>query len=83
MIEDKVRTYIIEELNWTGEPKELTSDYALLDRHVLDSLGLFQLVGFLESEFGVVIDDEELVPDHFGTLGDIAQLVETKRGNGS
>lgn len=79
MIEDRVRRFIVEELNWDGVPGELTSDYPLLDRQVLDSLGIFQLVSFLEDEFGVEIDDEELVPEHFGTLGSIAGLVNAKR----
>jgi acyl carrier protein len=48
---------------------------------VLDSLGLFQLVGYLESEFDVEIDDEELVPGNFGTIEDIAKLVEAKRAS--
>jgi acyl carrier protein len=79
MIEDKVRTFIIEELSWDGTPNELTSDYPLIDRHVLDSLGIVQLVSFLEDEFGIEIEDEELVPDHFGTVGSIASLVQAKR----
>lgn len=80
MIEDKVRTFIVEELNWDGSPSELTDEYPLIDRHVLDSLGLFQLVSFIEAEFGVSIDDEELTPEHFGTLQEIARLVQAKRG---
>ena len=80
MVEDTVRRFITEELAHEGAGGGITDDYPLLERQVLDSLGLFQLVGFLESEYGVEIDDEELVPDNFGTIGDIAKLVESKRG---
>lgn len=77
MIEDDIRRFIVEELN--GPPQQLTSDFPLIERSVIDSLGIFQLVGFIESEYGIQIDDEELVPEHFGTIGDIARLVSSKR----
>jgi acyl carrier protein len=79
MIEDAIRKFIAEELSSNGLGESLADDYPLLDRQVIDSLGLFQLVGFLETEFGVEVDDEELVPGNFGTIGDIARLVDDKR----
>jgi acyl carrier protein len=42
-------------------------------------MGLLMLVSFVEEQFGIALEDEELVPDHFGTIGSIAQLVERKR----
>lgn len=78
MIEQKVRQFIVDELRFDGS-SDLADDLPLIERRVLDSLGIFQLVGFLESEFGIEILDEELVPEHFGTIGDIARLVESKR----
>jgi acyl carrier protein len=81
MIEDKVRGFILEEFSFDGAGTTLTEDFPLLERHVIDSLGLFHLVGYLENEFGVEILDEELVPDNFGTVRDIARLVQTKRAD--
>jgi acyl carrier protein len=71
---DRLRSYIVDELGWRGP--ELTDDYPLLENHVIDSLGLFQLVGFLETEYGVTIDDGELVPEKFATLAAIVELAE-------
>lgn len=76
---DRLRTFILEELSFEGSPEELTGDYPLIDRGVLDSLGIFQVVSFIEGELGVEIQDEELVRDNFGTLRDIGALVESKR----
>jgi acyl carrier protein len=80
VIADEVRSFIVRELNWKGAPNELTNDYPLLDRQVLDSVGIFQLVSFVESEYGVEIGDEELVPENFGTIESIARLIGSKRG---
>lgn len=46
---------------------------------MIDSAGIFQVVSFVETEFGVEIADEEPVPEHFGTLGGISRLVESTR----
>jgi acyl carrier protein len=48
----------------------------LLENRVIDSLGLFRIVGFLEQEHGVAIPDEKIVPANFASLQTIAALVE-------
>jgi acyl carrier protein len=79
--QDRVRSFIIDELRFRGSAKDLTNDLPLLEKEILDSMGIFQVVAFLESEFGIEIDDEDLVPDNFGTIDGIARLVESKQGS--
>jgi acyl carrier protein len=74
----KIRRFIIDELNWDQDPSQLTDDYPLIERHVVDSLGIFNIVSFIEEEFGVEIEDEELIPGNFGTIKGIATLIESK-----
>ena len=71
---DRVRRYIVDELGWTGP--ELTPDFPLLENRVIDSLGLFRIVAFLEEQYGVKIRDDRLVPVNFSSLNRIAHLVE-------
>ena len=77
-ITDQIRRFITDELS-ASVSDGLTDDYPLLERAVLDSTGLLELVNFLEDRCGVVIDEEDIVPDHFGTIADIAALVESKK----
>jgi acyl carrier protein len=79
--QDRVRSFIIDELRFRGSAKDLKNDLPLLEKEILDSMGIFQVVAFLESEFGIEIDDEDLVPDNFGTIDGIARLVESKQGS--
>lgn len=71
---DELRTFILEELGWRGP--RLTDDFPLLENRVIDSLGLFRIVGFIETNCGVTIADDKLVPANFSTLETIAQLVD-------
>ena len=50
-----------------------------MDVGIIDSLGIMKLVQFLEAEFGVVIDDDELLPENFETLDAIQKLTESKK----
>jgi acyl carrier protein len=77
--ENSLRSFIIEELHFAGDPAQLTSDYPLLETDTIDSLGIYSIIGFCEDEFGVHIDDDELVPENFETIGDIAGLVRSKQ----
>ena len=52
--------------HWDGERELLTPDYPLIENHVLDSLGLFTMLSFVEEQFGVEVGDEELVLENFG-----------------
>lgn len=78
MIEDDVRSFILDELGWRGRA-DLTDDYPLLERGILDSIGVFHVVAFVEGEYGIEIADEEIEGDHFSSLASIARLVATKQ----
>jgi acyl carrier protein len=69
----------MNELHYTGKREDLTDDYPLIANHVLDSLGLFSLVSHIERQFGVVVEEEELTPDNFGTIGVMVKFIESKQ----
>ena len=76
--EAELRTFIVDELGWQGSPALLTDDYALVANDVIDSLGIFELVTFIEDHYQVEIDDEELVLENFETLGAMGRLLRSK-----
>jgi acyl carrier protein len=78
-IEDQLRTFIVDELNWQGDRAELTDDFPLVERRVIDSLGIMHLLSFLEDRYGVAIGDDEFLPENFESIGRIAGFVEAKR----
>ena len=65
-----------------GIPRDLvTPDYDLIANRLIDSLGLLQIVAFMESEFGIEVLDEELTPEHFSTVKGMVSLVESKESS--
>lgn len=77
-VEGSLRRFIRDELGVTTTV-ELTDDFPLIENGVIDSLGILEVVQFIEREFGVEVDDEDLVLDSFGTIARITLLVGAKR----
>lgn len=63
--------------NVTGD-REVADDYPLIENGVLTSLQTVELVGFLEDRFDIVIDEDELDEENFGSVQAIAGLVANK-----
>jgi acyl carrier protein len=80
-VKDQIHGFILENL---AEPKGISSftdsDH-LMDAGVIDSLGIFRLVSFLEDELGVRVDDQEINIDTLKSVNTIEELVLRKRAN--
>ena len=76
--EEKLRGFVAKELIRDGSRADLTSDFSLVD--LLDSLKVMETVSFIESEFKIRLDDDEVVPSNFKTLAVLAAFVEAKLG---
>lgn len=78
-VEDSVRRFIAEQLSSPVPVEDLSNDYPLITNNAIDSMGVFEVVTFLEQEFQVEVGDEELVLANFGTISSIARLVQSKQ----
>lgn len=77
--DDTIMTFITEELSQQRPPEQLTATTQLLENEVIDSMGIIQIVGFIEDEYGIVLDDDDLSVDNFATVAAISALIEEKR----
>jgi acyl carrier protein len=76
---DTIRTFIVSEL--AGEEgTEIKDSDQLIEAGIIDSMGIIALLGFLETEFAIQIDSDELLPENLGTVLAIADLVDRKLG---
>jgi acyl carrier protein len=78
-IEATIKDYILNNLLAESGRTEMGLDESLISSGVLDSMILLQLVAFIEDQFGITVEDEELIPDNFETINHMVTLVERKR----
>lgn len=72
----RLRAFIADELN-ASLPDGLNDETPLL-MGLIDSGGLMRIVVFLEEAFGVDIEDDDLVAEHFSTVSGIDRLIASK-----
>lgn len=77
--EAAIRDFLLTEVLYDRVLKELAADENLIERGLLDSLGILKTVEFCEEHFGITIPDQEVLPDHMESVRAIAALVERRR----
>ncbi len=80
-IKDSIKNYVISELVSDSQHANLGDTDQLIESGIIDSLGIMKLIGFLEDNLSVEIDDMELVPENFASIEAITTLVQRKLGN--
>jgi acyl carrier protein len=61
--------------------KKVGYDDPLLKDGLIDSMGILELVTFVEKEFGIVVSDEDLLPENFGSIRSLTEFVHNKTQN--
>ena len=78
---DVVREFLGTQLR-IADVQDVDPDWPLVQRGVIDSIELMQIVAFVEERFGIAVDDTEVVPGNFRTLSAIAGFVARKQTAG-
>ncbi len=73
-----VRAYVRDNFLF-GNDAQFTDSTSLLEAGIIDSTGAMELVAFLETEFGIVVDDRDLVPENLDSVDAIATFVMRRR----
>ena len=75
----KVRSFVTTNF-YVGDPCALADDASLLDAGIVDSTGVLEVVQFLETDFGVKVEDHEIIPENVDSIARIAAFVKRKKG---
>lgn len=55
------------------------SETLLLEEKVIDSMGVIELVAFLEATYGIELMDDDLTVENFTTIDSISKLILSKK----
>ena len=72
-----IRGFVLAQLETRGV-SQVEDDTSLLESGVADSLGIFQLVAFLEQAFRIHVGDHEISHDNFGSIDALVRFVDSK-----
>ena len=78
-VEEAVTAFVRENFLYARPDFPLGPDARLLEHGIIDSMGVVEIVEFLQSQFGVVVRDDEITEDNLGTIAAIARYVVLRR----
>lgn len=78
----EVRSFIVQTFLF-GQDDGLKPGDSFLEKGIVDSTGVLELVAHLQEKYGVKVEDEEMVPDNLDSIEAVAAFVERKRTGGA
>jgi acyl carrier protein len=75
----EIRNFVIENFLYGKDDNTLSDDVSFLEKGIIDSTGVLELVSFIEDKYGFSVSDDELVPDNFDTLNKLSAFVSNKK----
>jgi acyl carrier protein len=77
-LNNELRQFVIDNFMF-GKPGEgFANSDSFLERGIIDSTGVMELIAFLEERYGIKLHDQDLVPDNLDSIDGLARFVESR-----
>lgn len=76
-VEKQIIDYLLSNIIFTVS--EIQPEQQLIESLLIDSISIIKVILFLEEQFDIRIEDEDLDPTNFETVNNMANLVNRKR----
>ena len=79
-VKKAVRQFIVDTFLFGSEDEPFEDNDSFLEKGIIDSTGVLELIEFIEENYGINVEDEELVPDNFDSLDKVTAYINRKKG---
>ena len=77
-VEHTIKNFIVENFIIDGNTDQLDHDQSFLESGIIDSTGILELVSFIEEQYNITIEDEELIPDNLDSVNNVVKFIGNK-----
>jgi acyl carrier protein len=77
-IKDKLLFFLQNNVLYNESIDEIDHDISLIDNGYIDSIGIIELVTFIEKTFQIKVHDHEIIPENFDSIGKIYSYISGK-----
>ena len=77
-IEEKIKAYILDNFLFTDDQSALSIEDSFMEKGIIDSSGILEVIFFLEEEFNVKVEDDEMIPENLDSVRNLVAFVEKK-----
>ncbi len=74
----QIKQYIAENYLFSNNGFNLDDDESFLEAGIVDSLGVVELVSFVEETYDIEVPDDDIVPDNFDSVNNLTIYISSK-----
>ncbi len=78
-LEQDIRRFVVDNFMFGEDDGTLRSGDSFLANGTIDSTGVLELVAFLEGQYGIEVQDDDLVPENLDSIDRLVAFVSRKR----
>lgn len=82
-VKSEIRRFIVDNFLYGQEDGGFDDEVSFLEKGFIDSTGVLELVSFIEEAFGIVMNDDELIPENLDSLNKLSSFITRKRNDGN
>lgn len=75
----RIRKFMFENYLFGYTEEELTNDMSFLDYGIIDSLGVVELLTYIEKEFDITVTNDEILPDNLDSVNSVSRFILRKK----
>jgi acyl carrier protein len=76
--EQELTTFVVDNFLF-GCPTTLAGDDSFLEKGIIDSTGILELVAYIEERYRIKVEDRELLPDNLDSINRLAAFIRKKQ----
>lgn len=80
-VETSLREYILENYLFTDDQTALVNSDSFLQKGIIDSTGIMEMILFIEEQFGVSVDEEEMIPENLDSIDNLVAFITRKKAS--
>jgi len=77
-IEGEIRQFVIDNFLFGQEDVQLENDDSFMERGIVDSTGVLELVAFLEKKYQIKVEGKDLIPDNLDSITNLRRFIGNK-----
>ena len=78
-IGEQIKDYISKNILFSDNGYLYSDGDSFLEEGIIDSVGIMELVAFVEEQFGIKVKDEEITPDNFDSITNLSNYITRKQ----
>jgi len=80
-VEKTLRSYILQNFLFTDDDSVLNNSDSFLEKGIIDSTGILELITYIEEEIGIKVEDEEMIPENLDSIDNLVSFIAKKQTN--